>query len=91
MSTQNELALNVITLPRIKSQQSEWLAAAAEVRTRIVSLTEEITKLQNQLIALDGADQACRVLINIGETQDTFPQEAPAPATEASAEESPSA
>jgi len=88
MSTQNEL---VISLPRIKSQQTEWLQLAADARSRIVALNEEITKLQNQLIALDGANQACLVLINIGETETLIPQEAPAPATEAPAEESPSA
>lgn len=52
---------NVLTL--IRSQKDEWSANITEGQKRLQELTDENVKLQQQLVALTGAVQACDVLI----------------------------
>ena len=78
---------NVITRQRIEELKATWLQSAGELRKKLAAITEEVDRINAQLLALDGANQACDVFINIANIEDTNlptqadPEPAPAAAT----------
>lgn len=55
--------MSALSKEQLESQKAEWTAAADSTRQRLEELSREGAKLQQQLIALDGAIQGCDVLL----------------------------
>lgn len=69
--------MDMLDRETIEAQRQEWLDTAEQLRERLLAMNEEVNKIQQQLMALEGANQACQVfLARLGVTDDVEPADA---------------
>lgn len=55
--------MSTLSREQLEAQKAEWTSAAQSAKQRLEELVQEANKVQQQLIALDGAIQGCDVML----------------------------